>query len=90
MAINRSTLFQWLEDSPHTFTDVIFKKTSTRFTEGEEYRLYAVTAENERAASVAMPLGPFFGVGRAKSRAAAGALAGKLKRWIEEYNNDRY
>lgn len=88
MATNRSTLFMWLENSVYTYTDVIIKKTSARITTGEEYRLYAVTSANANAADVAMPVGPFIPVGKAKSRAAAGALAGKLKRWIGEYYND--
>lgn len=89
MAINRTTLFQWIEEAEggNVYTDVVIKAPGN----GENrYRLYAVTAVNATMSDHNHPYGPAIRLGYTNNRAAAGAMAGKFRRWLEEYNNDRY
>lgn len=93
MAINRSTLFDRLDESEHTFTDVICKRSgwygsSCMSRQTDPWTVYAVTDDNAVAAEVAMPRGPYIALGSVNSKAAAGAMAGKFKRWLKEYNDN--
>lgn len=85
MAINRSTLFDRLDDEKEKFVDVVIKGPGN----GEnQFRLYAVTAINETMSAHNHPYGPAIRLGRTNSKAAAGAMAGKFKRWLKEYNDN--
>lgn len=85
MAINRSTLFDWLHDDGQVYTDVVIKAPGN----GENrYRLYAVTAVNETMSQHNHPYGPAIRLGYANSKAAAGAAAGRYRRWLKEFNDD--
>lgn len=85
MAMNRSTLFDRLDDEKETFVDVVIKSPGN----GEnQFRLYAVTATNGTMSAHNHPYGPAIRLGRTNSKAAAGASAGRYRRWLKEYNDN--
>ena len=92
MAINRSTFFQWLDDEREKdirYTEIMIKQESSRYYSAPPFKVYAVTAAQKGFVEWVIT-SPFLVVGSVKTNAAAGALAGKFRRWLEEYNNDRY
>lgn len=72
MAINRSTLFQRLEESPHTFTDTAYACAERQGS--VSWRVYAVASDGHHLFLSFEP-----------NKAAAGQVAGRYKRWIKEY-----
>lgn len=85
MAINRSSLYDALDNEPETFVDVVIKSPGN----GEnQFRLYAVTAINETMSDHNHPYGPAIRLGCTNSKAAAGATAGRYRRWLKEYNDN--
>lgn len=91
MATNRSSFFQMLDDAPEVYTEIFYKQSggyASISAPETVWRVYAVTANNQGLAEVAKPKWPFLLLASCKSKAAAGAAAGKFKRWLKEYNDD--
>lgn len=92
--MNKSTLFETLDNMPEVYSDVIVKRASAQPTKDENglfrpeiWGVYAVTADNKNKPEAAQPVWPFILITTCKGKAAAGSAAGKYRRWIGEYND---
>ena len=75
MAINRSTFFELLQKSPHVFDDIVYAVAERQGS--VSWRIYATNREGEHLF-----------LSFAQNKAAAGAMAGRYRRWLEEFNRD--
>lgn len=77
MAINRSTLHDRLENSPHVFDDVVYAVAERQGS--VSWRIYATN-----------PAGQHLFLDFEPTKAAAGATAARFRRWLREYNERVY
>jgi len=77
MAINRSSFFERLDKSPASFNQVEYAEANRQGSSA--WRVYAVNDFSQHLF-----------IDFEQTKAAAGAAAGRYRRWLEEYNNDRY
>lgn len=90
MAMNRSTLFDRLDalrKEGITFTQTHVENVSHRMGAGGGYRVHLVT-EKQTGWGGPFVSHPSLWVGSSRTAAGAGALAGKLGRWLKEYNDN--
>lgn len=77
MAINRSSFFERLDKSPATFNRVEYAEANRQGSTA--WRIYVLNDFSQHLF-----------IDFELNKAAAGASAARYRRWLEEYNSERY